>query len=97
MNILLVQFLIILVIGFSNGFVCTKQFCKSECAPVNCNEETEIFVEKGSTCRCCDACYKKLYEGDRCKPMMPGGGAFLAKCVDGLKCGEYGKCVKELC
>ncbi|KAG5878744.1 hypothetical protein JTB14_021783 [Gonioctena quinquepunctata] len=96
MKVLLVLSIIVAVVEFSNGrIVCTKDYCHMvKCANVKCNE-TEIFVEKGGTCGCCDACYKKLYEGDRCRPIDVGGAAFLARCVDGLECGEDGLCVKS--
>ncbi|KAG5867763.1 hypothetical protein JTB14_012380 [Gonioctena quinquepunctata] len=97
MKVLLVLSVIVAVVEFSNGLiVCTQDYCNTveECTPVSCNNETEIFVEKGGFCGCCDACYRKLYEGDSCRQLTTGGGPLMARCVDGLKCGENGTCIK---
>ncbi|KAG5878746.1 hypothetical protein JTB14_021785 [Gonioctena quinquepunctata] len=97
MKVLLVLSIIVAVVEFSNSLIaCPKDYCKTvKCTPVICNKETEIFVEKGGFCGCCDACYRKLYEGDRCITLAIGGGPFMARCVDGLKCGKNGTCVKS--
>ncbi|CAH1108774.1 unnamed protein product [Psylliodes chrysocephalus] len=81
-----------------DGFACFPSFCEPmKCqTELVCNATTEIFVEKGSTCRCCDACYLKLNEGDKCVPRFHGGGAFLAKCADKLECGKDGTCIKKV-
>uniref|UniRef100_A0A6P7FLB8 Uncharacterized protein LOC114330572 isoform X1 n=1 Tax=Diabrotica virgifera virgifera TaxID=50390 RepID=A0A6P7FLB8_DIAVI len=61
------------------------------CDKVKCDNEnlvcsdSEVLVKNGSYCRCCDDCYKKIYEGDTCTPPFRGV-PFKARCVDGLKC-----------
>ncbi|KAG5877790.1 hypothetical protein JTB14_004990 [Gonioctena quinquepunctata] len=98
MKVLLVLSIIISVVEFSNASIdCPEDFCQTvRCAPATrCNEETEIFVKYDNICICCDACYQKLYEGDRCRPITIESGPFMAICVDGLKCDKNGICVKS--
>ncbi|CAG9860803.1 unnamed protein product [Phyllotreta striolata] len=77
-------------------FLCPPDYCKqNSCNNEVCDETKEMLVENGSICGCCDVCYKKLYEGERCVPLRRLSGPFKARCVDGFECGTELKCVKQ--
>uniref|UniRef100_A0A6P7EXJ3 Uncharacterized protein LOC114324159 n=1 Tax=Diabrotica virgifera virgifera TaxID=50390 RepID=A0A6P7EXJ3_DIAVI len=71
--------------------------CRFVCRQTECEKnlvckDSEILVEHGTVCGCCDACYKKLYEGDNCIWDMAYSNN--EKCADGLICNDEGKCAK---
>uniref|UniRef100_A0A6P7F493 Uncharacterized protein LOC114325755 n=1 Tax=Diabrotica virgifera virgifera TaxID=50390 RepID=A0A6P7F493_DIAVI len=82
----------------SDGPLCENP---DTCANQKCTEnlvcsDSQILVQNGGICGCCDDCYLKLYEGQACtksSPLAFGRKNPKEKCADGLVC-KQGKCAK---
>ncbi|GFQ82014.1 uncharacterized protein TNCT_291921 [Trichonephila clavata] len=79
--------LVFVGIAVTEAIVCTKDTCaRIRCKNVTekeCNEN-QVFVKKGGTCGCCDAC--RIKEGSSCVPVEGGPPG----CEDGTTCMEVG-------
>ncbi|KAL1425333.1 hypothetical protein MTO96_019274 [Rhipicephalus appendiculatus] len=79
--------LLSLLVGQTEGIVCTRGFCEQQtCKEIDESTCDGIVKPRATFCQCCPACVKLLRENDSCLRLLLIGGAPMAECANGLYC-----------